>query len=119
MPPQTNATVTAVAGAGTADDWDRAAAAGASKWAGEVRAYYRESRDRVTDGSTVTFVKRRELIVDESFVREASLDEDDVITFKVDTDSSSSTASAASIPRRELADIPDELQTSRIVLEDV
>lgn len=122
MPAQANATVTAVAGAGTPDDWDVAAAAGGAKWQGAARAYYRESRDRVTTGGAtpaVSFVTRRELILDNDDVAAMELLEDDVLTFRVDGAGVDSSATAASIPRRDLAGVPRELRTARIILEDL
>lgn len=118
MPAQANATVTAVSGAGTPDDWDRAAGAGAAKWNGAARAYYRESRDRVVNAGAVSFVQRRELIVDNDDVVAMALLEDDVVTFRVDGADADSTATASSIPRRNLDGVPRELRTARIILED-
>jgi hypothetical protein len=119
MPPQSNATVTGVHGQGVAEDWDTAAAAGAAKWAGEARAYYRETLDRTTGDGTVTVITRRELIVDYADVAAMGLDTDDVITFTLDGDPAPRTGQAQAIPRKTLAGAPRALQTSRIVLEDV
>lgn len=118
MPPQTNATVTAVTGQGRPDDWDTAAVAGAGKWAGEARAYYRESLVEVRGDGRVTTTLRRELILDYADVDAMGLDTDDVVTFRVDGRSADTLASAAVIPRKLLGGIPRELQTSRIILED-
>lgn len=120
MPPQTNATVTALAGQGSESDWDEAAVAGAAKWAGEVRAYYRETTDRVRGESTgtVDVVIRRELILDYADVDALGLDTDDVLTFRVDGEDEDRTAEARVIPRKLLGRIPRHLQTSRIVLSD-
>lgn len=118
MPAQANATVTAVAGQGAPEDWDTAAQAGPAKWAGEVRAYYRESLVEQRGEGTVTVVKRRELVIDNDDVDLLELDTNDVITFLVDGAPAPSSASAAVIPRRRLAGVPRHLQTSRIVLED-
>lgn len=118
MPAQANATVTRIAGAGVADDWDAPAAAGGNKWVGEVRGYYRESLDRVPSGGGVSVLKRRELILDYADVKAMGLDTDDVITFRVDGDAADSTGTAQTIPRRELGGVPRGLQTSRIVLAD-
>lgn len=119
MPPQTNATVTAVAGQGAPDDWDRPAAAGAAKFAGAIRGYYRESLVEVRGNGTVDVVLRRELVIDNDDVDLLELDTDDVLTFTVDGDPTPRSASAATIPRRRLAGVPRYLQTSRIILEDV
>src|SRR5947199_608161 len=111
MPAQANATVTLVAGAGTPDDWDRAAAGGGARWQAAARASYRESRDRIVTAGAVSFVTRRELIVDNDDVAAMALLEDDVVTFRVDGAPADSSATAASIPRRDLAGVPRELRT--------
>lgn len=119
MPPQVNATVTAVVGAGTGDDWDRPAEAGAVKWTAGARVYYRETTDRVR-GATggLDILERRELILDTADVDAMGLDTDDFITFTVDGDASVRTGSAKSIRRARLAGIPRALQTAKVVLED-
>lgn len=119
MPPQSNATVTDVHGQGTREDWDTPAGAGAGKWAGQARAYYRETLDRVTGNGTVTVITRRELIVDYADVAAMALDTDDVITFELDGDPTPRAGQAKAIPRKLLGAVPRALQTSRIVLEDV
>lgn len=120
MPPQTNATVTAVAGSGSGDDWDRPAVAGGAKWAGVIRAYYREATDRVAAGAggTVDVAVRRELIVDTAALDELGLDTDDVVTFHVDGYPAESTGTARTIRRASLANIEPSLQTAKITLED-
>lgn len=118
MPAQTNATVTAVTGQGRAEDWDTPAAAGAAKWAGRARAYYRETLDRVTGDGTVTVITRRELILDYADVDAMALDTDDVITFELDEEAAPRAGKPKAIPRKLLGGIPRHLQTSRIVLED-
>lgn len=120
MPPQTNATVTAVAGQGTPDDWDTAGGPGAGKWAGELRAYYREATDRVRSvaGGTVDVLLRRELILDTADLELLELDTNDVITFLVDGAGAPSSGSAKTIRRSALAGIPRALQTSKVTLED-
>ena len=117
MPAQSNATVTGVAGAGTRDDWDVAAVAGASKWAGEVRAYLRERIAREALGDTVNIVTRRSLIIDVADFDAMALDTDDVIAIAPDgRPAFTATAQAIAAPR--LAGIPRPLQTARIELED-
>ena len=118
MPEQANATVLGVAGAGTADDWDRPAAAGASKWSGEARALYREAADRVRDANADDVYTKRELILDVADVDAMELDTDDVITFRLDGQVDEQTGTARTIPRPRLAGVPRRLQTSRIILED-
>lgn len=121
MPPQTNATVTAVTGQGRPDDWDTAAVAGEAKWEGEARAYYRESLVELRNptAGTVTVTTRRELILDYEDVAIMELDTDDVLTFVVDGAAAPTSASASTIPRRLLGAVPRALQTSRIILDDV
>lgn len=117
--PQQNATITAVAGAGTSDDWDRPGGAGAAKWEGARRAYYRASTTREVGAAGATdIVTKRELIVAVEWVLTTGLDLDDVITFRVDGDTTDSTGTAQAVPRAQLATIPGRLQTSRIRLEN-
>jgi hypothetical protein len=118
MPVQENATVTAVAGAGVADDWDRSASAGAEKWSGEARAYYRERTERAPGEGTVDVFLRRELILETRTVLAMTLDTDDVITFTIDGRAGTFTGRAKTIPVTTLAGFPPALTTSRVVLED-
>lgn len=116
MPPQTNATITKVAGAGTRDDWDRPAAAGPDKWLGEVRGYYSEKLRRlVVDGAT-QIVNARTLVLDTTDFDGMALDTDDVVTFTPDGQAQS-TGQAQAISRAALDAIPRELQTTRIELD--
>lgn len=131
MPPQANATVTAVGEAhaetgGAVDDWDVqvAAPAGGSpaalalvKWTGSVRAYYRETGERVSVNGTTDVRIKRELIIDTADALAMGLDTDDLITFTVDG-RGARTARAGMIPTPQLAGIPGSLQTARIRLED-
>jgi hypothetical protein len=117
MPPQSNATVTAIAGAGTAPDWEEPGTAGAAKWAGSARAYYREATDRsASDGGGVDVNLRRELILDTADLEAMGLDTDDVVTFTVDGEDPT-TGKAQVIRKAKLAGIPRGLQTSKITLE--
>lgn len=118
MPPQSNATVTAVVGSGKADDWDRPAAAGGAKWAGSVRAYYREATDRATIEGAVNVLERRELILDSADLDAMALDTDDVITFRVDGAAAAETGTAKAIRAARLAGVPRGLQTARVTLAD-
>jgi hypothetical protein len=118
MPPQTNATATAGAGGGRRDDWDVSAAAGAAKWAGEVRAYFRERVDRQSGGDGVNIAAARSLIIDSADFDAMALDTDDVVTFQPDGAGQQTGTAKASAPAR-LAGIPRDLQTTRIELEDV
>lgn len=118
MPPQTNATVTAVAGGGSSGDWDRPAVPGGAKWSGVVRAYYREATERIAATGGVDVAVKRELIVDTADLAATGLDTDDVVTFRVDSAAADSTGTARAIRRGELGGIDRALQTSKITLED-
>lgn len=117
MPPQANATVTLVKGSGQRDDWDRPGAAGADKWAGTARAYYREATDRDRSSGELNVATRRELIVETALLDEAGIDTDDLITFTVDG-AGETTGVAKSIRRSALNGVPPSLQTSKLTLED-
>ena len=119
MPAQANATVTAIAGAGVADDWDRAGGAGAVKWNGSARAYYRERADRQAGADSTDVLTKRELVLDVADVDAMGLDLDDVLTFTVDGRAGALTGTARTVPRPRLAGVPRGLQTSRIILEDL
>lgn len=117
MPPQSNATVTAVAGSGVRDDWDAPAAAGAAKWSGRVRAYFRSRVDRQGGGDGVNIALARSLIVDTADFDAMALDTDDVVTFTPDG-GAEQTATAKAIAPARLAGVPRDLQTTRIEMED-
>lgn len=134
MPPQTNATVTRVRSATAAqagrDDWDEAVAgvaahttpaepagAGVEKWAGSVRAYYRENIDRQAGGDTVNIVTRYTLYVDTVAFDAATIDTDDVIAFTTD-EGAALEATARTVARSALAGIPASLQTTRLELAE-
>lgn len=118
-PPQHNATLSKITGAGVADDWDRPAEEGAVKWAGEARGYYRETttREQGANGAT-NIATKRELVITMDTLDELDLDTDDVLTFTVDGDETEQTGTAQSIPRVRLAGVPAEVQTSRIRFEN-
>lgn len=118
MPPQTNATVLRVAGAGRADDWDVPAAAGADKWAGQARAYLREATDRVVADGAVNVALRRELVLDTADVDVMGLDTDDTIEFRRDG-GELELGKARAIRAARLAGVPSSLQTAKVTLEDV
>jgi hypothetical protein len=132
MPPQTNATVITVGEAhaatgGAVDDWDvqvPAPAAGSpalaalTKWSGAVRAYYRETGERVSVNGSTDVALKRELILDTADVLAMHLDTDDVITFDVDDRPGPVTGRAKVIPTPSMAGVPRALQTARIRLED-
>lgn len=117
-PPQHNATVTDLRGGGTRDEWS-GGAAGAAKWAGSVRGYYREREVRAQGpGGATSPALKRELVLELADVVAMDLDTDDVLTFTVDDLPGPLEGRAAVIPRLPLAGVPGGLQTSRVVLED-
>lgn len=118
MPPQVNATILKVTGQGTADDWDRPAAAGADKWNGRVRAYYREATDRAVVENAVNVLVRRELILDVADLDLMGLDTDDTITFRADNASADDAGQAKAIRTARLAGVPRGLQTAKVTLDD-
>lgn len=119
MPPlQTNSRLTAVHTQATAPDWDRPGNGGAEKWAGDERAYYRESRERITgDAGATTAVLMRTLIIGVDGAALEHIDNDDVLTFELDT-GETMTATARTITTARLAGLSSSIQTSRIVLDD-
>lgn len=125
MPPQTNATLTQVAGAGegggagNADFGHGAAGApepGAAKWQGNERAYYQEKTVRVQTDAGTDVALQRMLIIDTGAIADL-IDTDDVLTFALDGQGAQ-TGTAATIARARLDGIPAELQTTRLVLSD-
>lgn len=130
MPLQANATVTRLdrssgpAGVTEAGDWDvdtgdapvAPATEAAAKWAGTVRAYYRETGDRLEGDGEVNILVRRELRLDTADVDRLELDTNDVITFTVDGETET-TGVAKAIRRSKLNGVRTGIQTSLVVLE--
>lgn len=125
MPPQVNATLTHVAGAGegggTLGDFGHAEAGGpvapgASKWTGILAAYYSEKTVVVAGADGPDQLLQRTLIIDTGDVADL-IDTDDVLTFALDG-GAPQTGTAAMISRARLAGIPAELQTTRLTLAD-
>lgn len=113
---QVNAHVTAIHGAGTADDWDRAGGPGAEKWAGRAPAYYQEKIDRVRGaGDAVDVLTRRTLYVDTAEADAMALDTDDVITLELDR--GPAVQAKALLIARAALDGFDAVATTRIELE--
>jgi len=120
VPPQSNATLDqvlqATAATGGRDDWDQAAGvepagAGAVKWTGPAAAYYTEGIV-YSDGNRIA---TRRLIVDTATARASGVDTDDVLVFTVA--GVQRQARAVEVLIRELEEIPPELQTTRLELE--
>lgn len=123
MPAQVNATLVevleATAARGDRDDWDtpgvEPAGAGAVKWAGSVRGYYRERVQRVSDAGELRVYTARTLYLDTADYRALELDTNDVLT--IDGPAGVVTGRAVSIAVAELAGVPRELATTRVELE--
>lgn len=129
MPPQVNATLTAVvqatAAQGAREDWEGAfhgtpgshepAGAGAAKWSGSVDAFLLETTDRVSGPDGVDVYERRRLYIDAADARTIGLDTNDVITF-TGPDGNARQAIAVNIDIAELDGIPRELQTATLEL---
>lgn len=117
-PLQTNATLTAVAGSGTADDWDRPAVAGAAKWNGAARVYYREAVRRSAGAAgELDVATTYTLFVDTADFDLLDLDTDDVVSFTPDGETAktakATTLARIAAPATGLASVA----TSRIELE--
>jgi hypothetical protein len=120
MPPQVNAVVTLITGAGNpGDPWgDDTDTPGVEKFTGEAPAYYREVLDRVIGDNSVNILERAELILDTADLDAMNLDTDDVITYRVAGEAEDRTGTASSIRRARLHGIPRALQTARVILAD-
>ena len=121
--PQENATLTKVtqgtAAKGARDDWDDPGTepdgAGATKWEGEEPAYYLDTVKREWTGQGVNVVKVRALIIPSALARSIGVDTNDVITFTAPA--GDLVAVAQQVRISELEEIPAELQTARLDLE--
>lgn len=122
MPPQTNATLLEVRGAGGAgansDGYDgpAAAVAGPVKFAGEIRIYYREKRDRERSAEGEERVITREVYVDRG---RPPIDwlSGDVVTLRKDSGGDPIEAAVRLAETRDLDAVPASLQTRRLTLE--
>jgi hypothetical protein len=63
LPAITNATLSAVAGAGFSDDYDQSATAGASKWTGSESVYFQRETERVDAGGRSDVIVGRSVVV--------------------------------------------------------
>jgi hypothetical protein len=63
LPAITNATLSAVAGAGFSDDYDQSATAGASKFAGEEPVYFGRTTERVEAAGRSDVIVGRSVVV--------------------------------------------------------
>jgi hypothetical protein len=63
LPAITNATLSAVAGAGFSDDYDQSATAGASKWTGSESVYFQRQTERVDAGGRSDVIVGRSVVV--------------------------------------------------------
>lgn len=121
MPPQTNAALLEVRGAGgggaNSDGYDGPAAAvpGPVKFAGEVAIYYREKRDREQTAEGEQRVVTREVYVDRG---RPAIDwlSGDVVKIRT-TSGDEISAAVRLVERRDLDGVPADLQTRRLTLE--
>lgn len=110
--PQTNATLTEVAGPGLAEDYDTVATVGTAKWTGRAAAYYSERSDRVEQSDTSSIVVTRALIVSAGLKVEWS--QGDTLTFTYRN--SPVTGQVRAVERHQLPGVPNG--TVRLTLED-
>jgi hypothetical protein len=64
LPPIRNATLTAVAGAGSSDDYDATGDVGLTKWAGAERVFWSEDAGRDANGTEVNVIVGRSMVVE-------------------------------------------------------
>jgi len=117
LPPreQVNATLTQVFAAGGFNDLENTVGQGTQKFAGSAGAYYEERRhrDRLPQGSDVTV--ERLLHVDSHIAR--AFVAGDSVAFT--TRSGEQTGVLRAVEVNELDGIPQDLQTTRLTLEEV
>lgn len=116
MLPQTNATVTRVAGSSAGESFDGPAAAGPEKWAGDAGAYLRERRDRSTGPGGQARTLDRLLIV-ETADPVVDWRSGDTVEFTYRGEAQSATVRLVDRHDIDDPDIPPELQTTRLTLE--
>lgn len=115
MLPQTNATLTQLAGGGGSEDFDQVAGVDPARWSGSVDAYYQERRDRVYGDNITSVVLRRSLIVANSALP-LDVEEGDTVTFRFRGQLRSGRVQL--IERRDLVAAGD-VATTRLTLEEV
>lgn len=109
--PQSNATLTRVAGGGTSEDFDVPAGADADKWAGKMGVYVQERTERLTHDRASDVIVERVVVVPASLPVEFAQGD----TLTLDRDGEVVTEDVRAVARRELPGVPG---TVRLVLED-
>jgi hypothetical protein len=113
--PQANARLRRIAGGGTSEDYRDTAGADATKWEGDVAAYYREARRRRTTPTGEDLIVERQIIV-ETRMLPAELHERDTLEFIVEGIGPSS-GEIADIERRTFAAAaPYGVETTKLIL---
>lgn len=116
MLPQTNATVSRVAGSSAGEAFDGPAGPGPEKWAGAADAYLRERRDRTTGpgGQARTLDRLLILANDDPAIVWAS---GDTVEFTYRGEAQSAVVRLVDRHDVDDSDIPPEFQTTRLTLE--
>lgn len=117
MPPQTNATLTAVRPTRSGESFDGPAAAGPASWEGVEPVYLRERRDRRREAVAGDVVLDRVLIVDADVQIDWRVGH--VVTFERHDQPGPEDGTVKLVERRTIndPDIPPELQTVRLTLD--
>jgi hypothetical protein len=111
LPAITNATLTAVTGAGFSDDYDDAATAGASKWSGSEDVFYRTSAERIDAGGSSDVIVGRSLVVSDALAVDFEIG--DVLSWTYRDE-----AQSATVRRVAPTTAPDLAGVVRLVIED-
>ena len=111
LPAITNATLTAVAGAGFSDDYDDAATAGASKWTGSEDVLYSTSMTEQNAAGTSDVIEARSLVVSDDL--DVDFEIGDVLTWTYRGDTQSD-----SVQRIAPTTAPGLAGVVRLVIED-
>lgn len=112
MLPHTNARLTLVRAGGQAEDYDRAAAAGADKWKGTAGVYLSERRERIEAAGTSSVIVTRSVVAPGALP--VDWQEGDVLTLTPDGESPQKPQVRAVEHHRH----PGAPSTVRLTLED-
>lgn len=115
---QQNARVTKLTGSGVDSDWDRPAAAAATKWQGDTPAYYREKSQRVFAEGTTDVVVTRTVYLPALHAIASLVDGDDSLTVVTDDGRTITGRVLASRVTRPVDGVPADVVTCRIDLEN-
>lgn len=117
MPPQTNARLSRVNGAGAGEAFDGPLAPGPEKWAGAEDVYLRERRDRQRTAERGAIVIDRILLVDEDVGIDWAVG--DVLTFRRTGGDADESGTVQNVERPTIddPDIPADLRTARLTLD--